>query len=66
MCKSWALDVVDKCQSTIVLDTFVDKSLVHKLWFTYGLVVFSLGKINITYGWELWSYNYVKVMSYKT
>ena len=63
MFESWALDVVDKCQRTFVLEVFIDKGLVIKVWFTYGRIVFSWSKSNITYGWESWSYNYVEVMN---
>ena len=28
MFKIWALDIVDKCQGTLVWDAFIDKSLV--------------------------------------
>ena len=53
MFKIWALDVVDKCQGTLVLDAFIDNSLAYELWLTYGLIVFGVGKSNITYGWNL-------------
>ena len=53
MFESWALDVVDKCQSTIVLDVFIDNSLAYELWLTYGLMVFSLEKNNSTYDGDL-------------
>ena len=61
MFESRALDVVDKCQGALVLDATIDKSLVHELWLTYGLIVFSLEKNNISYGWEI--YIYIGVLS---
>ena len=53
MFKIWALDVVEKYQSTLVLDAFIEQELSCKVWPTHGLRAFSLEKDNITYGWNL-------------
>ena len=49
MCESWALDVVTSAKVQLCGCT-IDKSLVHKLGPTYGLIVFSLNKcVSLTF-----------------